>query len=91
MLHDLSSIEKVQPLLYLIGGFVRLVEGEPDSRVIITMQRTPAGGDPTYEYISRDQLAAEMMMIILEKFLDDEIDKETFLTLKRKLEEDIGN
>jgi endo-1,4-beta-xylanase len=37
---------------YLIGGYVRLAEGEPDSRVIMTMQRTPAGGDPTYEWIA---------------------------------------
>jgi endo-1,4-beta-xylanase len=37
---------------YLIGGFVRLAEGEPPSRVIMTMQRTPSGGDPTYEWIA---------------------------------------
>jgi predicted transcriptional regulator len=49
------------------------------------------GGDPCFEYISQEQLAAEMMAIILEKFLDDEIDRETFLMLKRKLEEEMEN
>jgi predicted transcriptional regulator len=46
------------------------------------------GGDPCYEYITKEQLAAEMMAIIIEKFLDDEIDRETFLMLKRRLDED---
>lgn len=45
------------------------------------------GGDPCYEFITKEQLAAEMMAIILEKFLDDEIDRETFLMLKNKLEQ----
>jgi endo-1,4-beta-xylanase len=36
---------------YEIGGYVRLAEGEPASRVVITMQRTPVGGDTTYEWI----------------------------------------
>lgn len=49
------------------------------------------GGDPCYEYITKEQLAAEMMAIILEKFLDDEIDRETFILLKRKLEKDMEN
>ncbi|MGA1873858.1 MAG: winged helix-turn-helix transcriptional regulator [Thermoplasmatota archaeon] len=48
--------------------------------------KTADGGDPCYEYISREKLAAEMMLIILEKFLDDEIDKETFLLLKSRLQ-----
>ncbi len=37
---------------YEIGGYVRLAEGEPDSRVVITMQRTPVGGDALYEWIA---------------------------------------
>ena len=49
------------------------------------------GGDPCYEYITKEQLAAEMMAIILEKFLDDEIDRDTFLLLKRKLEKEMEN
>jgi len=47
------------------------------------------GGDPCYEYITKEQLAAEMMVIILEKFLDDEMDRATFVMLKRKIEEDL--
>lgn len=47
----------VSPLLkpgtmYTIGGYVRLAQGAPASRVIITMQRTPAGGDTVYEWIA---------------------------------------
>ena len=49
------------------------------------------GGDPCYEYITKEQLAAEMMAIILEKFLDDEIDRETFLLLKNKLDKEMEN
>lgn len=37
---------------YTIGAFVRLADGEPDSRVILTMERTPAGGDTKYEWIA---------------------------------------
>lgn len=49
------------------------------------------GGDPCYEYITKEQLAVEMMAIVLEKFLDDEIDRETFLLLKEKLEKEMEN
>lgn len=45
------------------------------------------GGDPCYEYITDRQLALEMMTIVIERFLDDEIDRETFLALKRRIEE----
>ncbi|MBN2394400.1 MAG: endo-1,4-beta-xylanase [Anaerolineae bacterium] len=38
--------------MYEIGGYVRLAEGAPPSRVIITMQRTPSGGDTVYEWIA---------------------------------------
>ena len=37
---------------YEIGAYVRLAEGEPASRVVITMQRTPVGGDTKYEWIA---------------------------------------
>jgi endo-1,4-beta-xylanase len=37
---------------YEIGAYVRLAEGEPDSRVILTMQRTPVGGSTAYEWIA---------------------------------------
>jgi predicted transcriptional regulator len=47
------------------------------------------GGDPCYEFITKEELAVEMMALLIEKFLDDEIDRETFLMLKRKLEDDI--
>jgi predicted transcriptional regulator len=47
------------------------------------------GGDPCYEYITERKLAMEMMSLILEKFLDDEIDRETFLALKKRIEEDL--
>jgi hypothetical protein len=36
---------------YIIGAYVRLAEGEPASRVIVTMQRTPVDGDTVYEWI----------------------------------------
>jgi len=52
--------------------------------------KTEDGGDPCYEHISRDKLAAEMMMIILEKYLDEEIDHQTFLLLRRKLDDEMG-
>lgn len=37
---------------YKVGGYVRLAQGAPASRVIITMQRTPTGGDTVYEWIA---------------------------------------
>lgn len=37
---------------YDISGFVKLADGEPASRVIITMQRTPADGGTQYEWIA---------------------------------------
>ncbi len=37
---------------YEIGGYVRLAEGEPASRVVITMQRTPVGGETKYDWIA---------------------------------------
>jgi endo-1,4-beta-xylanase len=37
---------------YEISGYVRLAEGEPASRVVITMQRTPVGGDTKYEWVA---------------------------------------
>jgi predicted transcriptional regulator len=47
------------------------------------------GHDPTYEYITRNKLAKEMLALILEKFLNDEMDRETFLLLKKRIEEDL--
>jgi predicted transcriptional regulator len=47
------------------------------------------GGDPCYEYITERQLALEMLSIILERFLDDEMDRDTFLTLKERIEKDL--
>lgn len=37
---------------YEIGGYVRLAKGEPASRIVITMQRTPVGGETKYEWIA---------------------------------------
>lgn len=37
---------------YEVGAYARLAEGEPDSRVILTMQRTPVDGDTVYEWIA---------------------------------------
>ena len=46
-------IELLEPgNTYLIGGYVRLAEGEPNSRVILTMQRKPKDGDTVYEWIT---------------------------------------
>ncbi|MBN1427390.1 MAG: endo-1,4-beta-xylanase [Anaerolineae bacterium] len=43
----------LQPdITYDISGFVKLADGEPNSRVIITMQRTPTDGDTQYEWIA---------------------------------------
>ncbi len=47
------------------------------------------GHDPTYEYITRNKLAKEMLALILDRFLDDEMDRETFLLLKKRIEEDM--
>jgi endo-1,4-beta-xylanase len=48
---DVSQLLK-PGAMYEIGGYVRLAAGAPASRVIITMQRTPAGGDTVYEWIA---------------------------------------
>ncbi|MBN2118668.1 MAG: endo-1,4-beta-xylanase [Anaerolineales bacterium] len=37
---------------YEISGFVKLAEGAPASRVVITMQRTPTSGETKYEWIA---------------------------------------
>ncbi len=37
---------------YEISAYVRLAAGAPSSRVIITMQRTPTGGETVYEWIA---------------------------------------
>ncbi|HMB25038.1 MAG TPA: endo-1,4-beta-xylanase, partial [Anaerolineales bacterium] len=37
---------------YEVGGFVKLAAGAPASRVVITMQRTPTGGETKYEWIA---------------------------------------
>ena len=47
------------------------------------------GHDPTYEYITRRKLAKEMIAIILDRFLNDEMDRETFLALKKRIEDDL--
>ena len=47
------------------------------------------GGDPSFEYITKRKLALEMMAVILDRFLDDQMDRETFLLLKKRLEEDM--
>ncbi len=48
---DVSSL--LQPgNTYEIGGYVRLAEGAPASQVILTMQRTPTGGETVYERIA---------------------------------------
>ncbi len=51
--------------------------------------KTMDGSDPCYEYVTRKRLAAEMMAEIMEGFLSDEMDRETFLKLKKRIEEDI--
>jgi endo-1,4-beta-xylanase len=38
--------------MYEIGAYVRLAQGEPAARLILTMQRTPAGGETAYEWIA---------------------------------------
>jgi endo-1,4-beta-xylanase len=48
---DVAPILKPDTI-YEISGFVKLAEGAPDSKVIITMQRTPAGDDPKYEWVA---------------------------------------
>jgi endo-1,4-beta-xylanase len=37
---------------YEFSAFVKLAEGAPASRIILTMQRTPSGGDTQYEWIA---------------------------------------
>ena len=43
-------LEPGQP--YAISAFVRLAAGQPASQLIITMQRTPTGGDTAYDWIA---------------------------------------
>lgn len=38
--------------IYEMSVFVKLAEGEPESQVILTMQRTPIGDDTQYEWIA---------------------------------------
>ncbi|MBN1312980.1 MAG: carbohydrate binding domain-containing protein, partial [Anaerolineae bacterium] len=38
--------------VYEVSAYVRLVEGQPASRLIVSMQRTPVEGDTAYEWIA---------------------------------------
>lgn len=53
---------------YLIGGYIRMAEGEPLSRVIPTMQRTSVARDPVYEWIAPNSVdeATDSQWIYLE-------------------------
>jgi DNA-binding MarR family transcriptional regulator len=44
------------------------------------------GGETGYEYITKDKLRSEIYNRLLMKLLSDEIDEETFLKIKQKLE-----
>jgi DNA-binding MarR family transcriptional regulator len=46
------------------------------------------GENPRFEYITEKKLALELMSIILGKFHDGEMDRETFLTLKQNIEDE---
>jgi hypothetical protein len=37
---------------YQVSAYVRLADGEPDSQILLTMQRTPTNGDTAYEWIA---------------------------------------
>lgn len=45
---DLIEADKT----YAISGSVILADGEPDSRLILTMQRRPSGGNIVYEWVA---------------------------------------
>ena len=50
---SLNVLGSLQPgAVYEISGYVKLVAGQPASRLIITMQRTPAGGTTSYDWIA---------------------------------------
>ncbi len=49
---SLNLLGKLQEgAIYEISGYVRLVAGQPPSRLIFTMQRTPTGGSTVYEWV----------------------------------------
>jgi predicted transcriptional regulator len=49
--------------------------------------RTGSGKDPRYQFITKEDLANEMMRIILERSMNGEMDKKTFDILKAKIDE----
>jgi predicted transcriptional regulator len=49
------------------------------------------GRDPRFEFISKEEMAAEMLIVVLEKFLHGEINRATFLELKESIEKGIGS
>jgi predicted transcriptional regulator len=50
------------------------------------IRRVPNKRNVCYEFISRDRLQFEMLMSLVTKFIKHEIDEETFLELKQRLE-----
>jgi endo-1,4-beta-xylanase len=50
---SLNVLGLMQPgAVYEISGYVKLVSGQPASQLIISMQRTPEGGDTSYDWIA---------------------------------------
>jgi predicted transcriptional regulator len=47
-----------------------------------------SGRSTGYEYITKDKLKAEMLRILIDRFLNNEISKERFWALKEELERD---
>ena len=49
------------------------------------------GKDPRFEFISKEEMATEMLIVVLERFLHGEINRATFLELKKRIEKGIGS
>lgn len=50
---SLNVLGSMQPgAVYEVSGYVKLVAGQPASRLIISMQRTPVGSDTAYDWIA---------------------------------------
>ena len=49
--------------------------------------RTGSGKDPCYQFITKEDLAKEMMRIIIKRSMNGEMDKKTFDMLKAKIDE----
>ena len=69
------------------------IDGKTTSKCIRALRdkkliwKVRSGRSTGYEHITKEKLKQEMLKLLIERFLNNEIDKERFLALKKELED----